>query len=296
MKQPFYFGMSVDDVALRNWCKPENFEHLIGFFQAENIPATFFVVPIDEESDKPFFTLSDRYLPLIRAAHAAGFDLGQHGLRHNRFELGIPPAMVLDLPHEVDNKRYAEENAEALERDHCVENCVARLQQGRKILEDAFGFAVTGFRAPALQESPGMFAALAAEKYPYDSSCVLQETGWDYLLDKLDVPPREITRERYEALRAKSHDLELPLTCDYTWYLTPQRYELTMKMARRDLASCMALDIPFVTVCHVDPVHEGEGLKFLHELYAFAREAADREGRDLVFANLKTIAEKVNVQ
>ena len=182
MKQPFYFGMSVDDVALRNWCKPENFEHLIDFFQTENIPATFFVVPIDEESDKPFFTLSDRYLPLIRAAHAAGFDLGQHGLRHNRFELGIPPAMVLDLPHEVDNKRYAEKNA------------VARLQQGRKILEDAFGFAVTGFRAPALQESPGMFAALAAEKYPYDSSCVLQETGWDYLLDKLDVPPREITR------------------------------------------------------------------------------------------------------
>jgi len=292
--KPFYFGMTVDDVALRDWCKPENFEHLIEFFRSEKIPATFFVVPIDEESDRPFFTLSDRYLPAIKAAHDAGFDFGQHGLRHNRFELGIPPAMVLDLPHEVENKRYARENAEALERDHSVENCTKRLREGRRILEDAFGFAVTGFRAPALQESSGMFAALAGEKYCYDSSCCMQETGWDYLLDKMDVPPRDITRERYEALRAKSHGLELPLTCDYTWYLTPARYELTMKMAHRDLMSCMRLDIPFVTVCHVDPVHEGEGLRFLHELYAFARETAAKEGREIVFANLKTLADQVN--
>ena len=35
MSKPFYFGMSVDDVALKGWCKPENFAHLIEFFKAE---------------------------------------------------------------------------------------------------------------------------------------------------------------------------------------------------------------------------------------------------------------------
>ena len=294
MNNPFYFGMSVDDVALKGWSKPENFAHLIEFFKSEQVPATFFLVPIDEESDQEFYTLSDQYLPLIQAAHQDGFEFAQHGLRHNRFELGVPPAMVLDLPHEVENKRYAHENAEALAKDHCVENCRARLRQGREVLEKALGFEVSGFRAPALQESPGMFEALAAEGYKYDSSCCMQETGWDYLLDKLDVMPRKITRERYESLRSKGFGIMLPLTCDYTWYLTPERYELTMKMAQQDLRSCIKEDIPFVTVCHVDPVHEGEGLRFLHELYAFARIAAAEAGREIEFCNLKTLAGKVN--
>ncbi len=294
MNKPFYFGMSVDDVALKGWSKPENFEHLIEFFQTEKVPATFFVVPIDEESDQPFYTLSERYLPTIKDAEKLGFDFAQHGLRHNRFELGVPPDMILDLPHEVENKRYARENAAALAAEHCVENCRRRLQQGRTLLEDAFGFAVHGFRAPALQESPGMFEALAVEKYAYDSSTCLQETGWDYLLDKLDVPPREITRSRYDLLRAKGHNISLPLTCDYTWYLTPERYALTMKMAMQDMQSCMQQDIPFVTVCHVDPVHEGEGLKFLKELYGNARKLAADANRDIEFVNLKTLSERVN--
>jgi hypothetical protein len=67
-----------------------------------------------------------------------------------------------------------------------------------------------------------------------------------------------------------------------------------MKMAVQDLQSCMEQDIPFVTVCHVDPVHEGEGLKFLHELYATARKMAADAGRDIEFVNLQTLAEKVN--
>ena len=290
MEQPFYFGMSVDDVALKGWCKPENIRHLIEFFRTEQVPATFFVVPIDEESDKPFYTLSEDYLPIIHEAAQEGFDFEQHGLRHNRFELGVPPAMVLDLPHEVENKRWAAANREFLAQDHCVENCRARLRQGRTILEDAFGFAVTGFRAPALQESPGMFAALKAEGYMFDSSGVTQPTGWDYILDKMDTPPCAISRAVWDALRAKSFELMLPLTCDYTWYLTREKYAQAMKLAEHDLDACLAADIPFVTVCHVDPVHEGEGLRFLHELYELARAKAAAAGREPLFANLKDIA------
>ena len=289
-----YFGMSVDDVALKGWCKLDNLRSLIDFFIKEEIPATFFTVPIDEDSDKPFYTLDSGYVPVIREAVLSGFDFEQHGLRHNRFELGVPPQMVLDLPHETENKRYAMENREFLEKDHCTANCRARLRQGRVILEDALETAVTGFRSPALQESSGMFAALKEEGYLFDGSAALQETGWDYILGNTDVPRREITPERYADIRKKSHGLTLPLTTDYTWYLTKEKYACTMELAKQDFRQCMTNDIPFITVAHVDPVHDGEGLRFLHEFYAFAREEAERSGVKLEFANLKQIAEKIN--
>ena len=296
MDKKFYFGMSVDDVALDGWSTADNFAHLVSFFQEQAVHATFFVVPIDEVTDKPFMTLDSRYLDIIKDAHAKGFCFGQHGLRHNRFELGVPPMMVLDLPHEAENKRWAAENADFLAKDHSVENCRARLRQGRKILEDAFGFPVNGFRAHALQESPGMFQAIKEEGYTFDSSCCLQETGWDYILDKLDVPPRDITRERWMALNRKGYGLSFSLTCDYTWFLTPEKYDLVMKLAKHDFQQCLAADVPFVTVCHVDPVHQGEGIRFLTEFYAYAREEAARQGREISFETLENIAKHYKIE
>ncbi|HOG51080.1 MAG TPA: DUF2334 domain-containing protein, partial [Lentisphaeria bacterium] len=169
-----YFGMSVDDVALTGWSQADNLRKLLEFFAGEGIPATFFVVPLDEDSDRPFQTLPGDYVGLLRAAHASGHAIGQHGLRHNRFEFGIPPAMILDLPHEHENKRFAEENRQRLAAEHVCEKLRPHLRQGREILENALGFKIVGFRSPALQESPGMFAALAAEGYLYDSSQCLQ--------------------------------------------------------------------------------------------------------------------------
>lgn len=287
------FGMSVDDVALADWCKVENFQRLIHFFDSENIPATFFIVPIDEASGKLFSELPGGYPDIIQAAQLRGHCFAQHGLRHNRFELGIPPEMILNLPHEAENKRFAHENAAALEREFSVENCRDRLRQGREILENALGFKISGFRAPSLQESPGMFQAIFEEGYQFDSSGCFQETGWDYLLDRMHVPAREITRERWEKMRAKSHGLMLPLTCDYTWYLTAEKYQVMMQLAQHDFRQCLETDIPFITVCHVDPVYEGEGIRFLQELFAFARTEAAKNGCELEFATLQTIAEKL---
>lgn len=160
----------------------------------------------------------------MRKAQEEGHCFAQHGIRHNRFELGVPPAMILDLPHEAENRRYASEHRKDLEQEHSIANCRARLKQGRDILENALGFRIEGFRAPALQESPGMFAALAEGGYKFDSSACLQETGWDYIQGNMEVPPRAITRERYEALRRKSGCPIFPLTTDYTWYLTKEKY------------------------------------------------------------------------
>ena len=143
----FQFAMTVDDVALAHWYCEKNFRNLIAFFDENGVKATFFVVPVDEESEKPFYEVFPELPEIIKAARANGHAFGQHGIRHNRFELGVPPAMVLDLPHETENKRYAAENKEALAADHCVENCRARLKQGRKA-EAAEAIYLAGMETP----------------------------------------------------------------------------------------------------------------------------------------------------
>ena len=290
MANPFYFGMTVDDVALSDWSTPEHLESLLDFFRSENLLATLFVVPIDEATEQPFWQFDQRYLPLIQRAHQDGFRFGQHGLRHNRFELGIPPDIVLNLPHEAENKRWAQENRKMLERDHTVENCRARLRQGRQILEEAFGFPMQSFRAPALQESPAMYQALKQERYLVDSSSLLQETAYDYYLDRMDTAPVEITRELWEAKRRNGLGLTLPLTCDYTWDLHDIHYAQVMSMAQHDFRQCLENDLPFVTVCHVNPVFDGEGIRFLHEFFQFARSATAMAGRELQFKTLEDLA------
>ena len=291
MNKQYYFGMTVDDVALAHWSTPDNLEKVLDFFREEGIPATLFVVPIDEESNKPFFTFDDRYLPLIQQATKDGFRFGQHGLRHNRFELGIPPAFVLNLPHEIENKRWVDKNREALLRELTGNLCRERIRQGRKVLEDAFGFSVQSFRAPALQESPAMFAALKEERFLADSSCLLQETAYDYYLDNMDAVPQEITRARWEAIHRKGHGLTFPLTCDYTWDLHDNHYAKVMDLAKHDFRQCLENDIPFVTVCHVNPVFDGEGIRFLRELYRFAKETTEAVGRELQFKTLEELAQ-----
>ena len=286
----FYFGMTIDDIALADWSTVEHFSRLIEFLTDEKIPATCFVVPVDEQTDQPFSHFGKEYIPLIRDAVKGGFAVGQHGIRHNRFELGIPPAMVLDLPHETENKRYALENKSFLEQVHSEANCRQRLRFGRTILEDALELRIDGFRAPALQESAGMFAALEKEGYLYDSSICMQETGWDYIMDKMDVPAREISRARWEEIHQRGRGLTLPLTCDYTWFVTKEKHAKTLELAKHDLRACISSEIPFIALTHVDPVFSGEGIRFLKELFSLAREEAASAGMEIEFTTLTNIA------
>lgn len=287
----FIFIQSVDDVALKGWYCEENLRKLLDFFAKNQIKATFFTVPVDEESNKPFYEVFPELPDLLKEAVASGHSIGLHGLRHNRFELGVPPAMVLDLPHETENKLYAATHKAELETDHCVENCRARLREGREILEKSLGIRIKGFRAPALQSSPGMFAALEAENFSFDSSVCYQESGWDYLLDKVDVPPRELDMARWQTLTAKGAFIEFPLPCDYSWILPPERFELMLDLAKHDIDRCMSLGVPFVNLCHVDPVFDGEGIKLLESIYAYARTKAAELGMEILFENMDTVSE-----
>ena len=189
------FGFSIDDVILDGWSTPEHLNSILDFCAEEKISATFMVVPENESGVKA----PDRkeYAGVMKRLLAEGHEIAQHGIRHDRFEIGIPPRMILDLPHEGPAREYLASHKDFLKKDHSVENIRQRLKYGRDILESGYGIKINGFRAPALQSCANMFKAIAEEGYTYDSSACLQETGWDYLNGNMDAKPRAITKERW---------------------------------------------------------------------------------------------------
>jgi predicted deacetylase len=285
------FSTTVDDVCLEGYSSEEHVASLLRFFEQEHVRATFFVVPRAEGIP---LTRRPGYVALLKQAAAEGHSVAQHGLEHDRFETGIPPKMVLDLPHEGPTRERLARERDAIEAGLQLDALRERLRTGRRILEDALGFEVRGFRAPCLSICDNLFHALDTEGFRYDSSRHLQDAGWDLINDQQPVVPRRITREEYDRAQYPGQMRTLPLTTEYTWYLTRAKFDATMELARHDFLSSLEAGIPFVPVCHVSPIHEGDaglGYEFYRRLLAFARERAAAGGQSLQALNLDETCE-----
>jgi len=270
--------LTVDDVCLEPFSSEADLERLLGFLEQERVLATFFVVPYAER--RPLRE-QPAYRRLLEAALERGHEVAQHGFEHDRFEVGIPPRMILDLPHEGPARERLRERRREIEQAHSLHNIRRLLRSGREALEQALGRRVCGFRSPALQESPNLFRALTAEGYEYDSSRFLQEAGWDILNRKLPVVPRRIDREAFRACQPAGGPPELPLTTEYTWYLREDTYQTCLDLALHDAGACAAAGLPFIPICHVSPVQQGDpgtGFRLYRELLARCRQAGPGSG------------------
>ena len=252
---------------------------LLEFCAKEEIKATFFAVP---RADGVVISRQPGYAKLLREAIADGHEVGQHGLDHDRFEFGIPPPMILELPHEGPAREYLAGHRDEIDANQTIPKLRERLALGRRIIEDAIGRAVAGFRAPCLSVCDRLFRALELEGYEYDSSACLQQTAWDFINGRLETQPRPITRERIEEARSVVSIAEIPLTAEYTWYLESDPYSLFLDLARHDVEACGEAEIPFVPLCHVSPVQEGagnRGFDLYRDLLRHARDRAAETGR-----------------
>jgi peptidoglycan/xylan/chitin deacetylase (PgdA/CDA1 family) len=286
------FSATVDDVCLDGFSTEAHMAGLLRFFEEQNVRATFFVVPRAEG-----IPLGSRpgYVELLKQALAEGHALGQHGLEHDRFETGIPPQMVLDLPHEGPARERLARDRAAIEASLQVAQLRERMAAGRRILEDALGAEILGFRAPCLSICDNLFEALDAEGYRWDSSRHLQDTGWDIINDK-PAAPRPITREHFDRAQYPGRMRTLPLTTEYTWYLKRDKFDVTMDLARHDFSACLRAGIPFIPVSHVSPIQQCEGdcgFEMYRRLLDFAREQAAGQGQDLQTVNLQETCELV---
>ncbi len=289
------WGFSVDDIGLDGYSTEEHLNNVLNFLDEQRIKATLFAVP---EVEGKKLNARREYASILREAIRRGHEVAQHGLKHDRFEVGIPPAMVLNLPHEGPARKYLAENRAKLDGEHTVEKIRKKLGEGRKIIEDVIGMRVNGFRAPSLQSCANMFVALAEEGYLYDSSACLQPAAWDILNNRACVP-WEINRHVF-AQHQKAGLRELPLTAEYTWYLDRDKFEEEYRLAVHDYDSCMHSGIPFVNICHVSPVQEGRdgnlGFELYRKLLAYARADAARGNYALEFTPLAKVAEYLTAQ
>jgi len=280
-----YLCFTVDDVGFDDFSTEEHLARLLEFCSEQAIKATLLIVPRCDGKE-----IGERpgYVDLLRQAREAGHEVAQHGLDHDRFECGIPPKMVLDLPHEGPaRERLANHRAE-IEASLTVGHLRSRLREGRRILESGLAAPIAGFRAPCLSICDNLFTAIEAEGYLYDSSRHLQEAGWDIINGKDPITPQPISRTIFDAFQYGAVR-EFPLTADYAWYLRRERYEITLNLAKHDFDACLAAGIPFVPVCHVSPIQEGAGncgYELYRELIAHARARAEAEGKPLVSMTL----------
>jgi peptidoglycan/xylan/chitin deacetylase (PgdA/CDA1 family) len=281
------FCATVDDVCLEGYSSEEHLESLLRFYSEQGVHATFFVVPRAEGVP---LTQRSGYIALLKQAIAEGHALGQHGLEHDRFETGIPPKMILDLPHEGPAREKLARERDAIAASHQTPALRERLRTGRRILEDALGVPVRGFRAPCLSICDNLFEAIEAEGYEYDSSRHFQDAGWDILNDVEPVVPRPITRAGFHAAQYPGKLRTFPLTTEYTWYLRRDKYDVTMDLARYDFNACLNAGIPFVPVAHVSPIHQGDpglGYDVYRRLLDYARDTAASRGETIEALNLE---------
>lgn len=276
---------TVDDVCYEGYSTEDHLAHFLEFFGEHAVKATFFVVPLAQKK-----RLGERreYVSVLKRALSEGHEVGQHGLEHDRFETGIPPEMILALPHEGPAREHLRKHRKQIEESHQVNRLRETLSQGREILQQSLGQEIKGFRAPALSTCENLFHALEAEKYEYDTSRCLQEAGWDILNNRPYVP-RPITRERFDSLQYPGALRTLPLTTDYTWYLAKDKFQMALHLAKHDCDACLESAIPLVPVCHVSPIHQGEddcGFELYRELITYANHRASDLGLELEMLTL----------
>lgn len=280
MKKAF-FCFTVDDVGMEGYSSERHLENILKFCSENMIYATFFAVPVNEGAE---LSESSGYSKLLREASALGHEVAQHGLRHDRFEVGIPPRMILEMEHEAPAREYLSKNRSRIMEELSVRGIRSRLRKGREIIQDASGREVKGFRAPALQTCENLFEALFLEKYDYDSSLYLQQAGWDLIAGRGISEAEPVTGERWGEMREGKKISEFPVTTEYTWYLRKDRFDQALDLAKNDFDSCLAAGIPFVPACHVSPVQEGSegaGFELYRKLLSHAREKSSREGFEL---------------
>ena len=108
----------------------------------------------------------DRILEMFAAAdvHATFFTLGWVAQRH-----GNLMRRIVDAGHELASHGWDHERVFRLDRD----SFAADLERSRKVLEDASGQRITGYRAPSFsidQRTPWAYMALAEQGFAYSSS------------------------------------------------------------------------------------------------------------------------------
>lgn len=291
----FFYCYTMDDIAMVDYSTEAHFTKTLDLLHELDLRGTFFVLPRSGGAD---LRRKPGYIALLERAVSEGHEIGQHGLDHDRFEAGIPPQMILDMVHEAPTREYLRTHRKEIDARHTLPALTRMIREGRSIIEEATGIQPVGFRGPSGAHCPNLHPALAAQGFTYDSTIMMQSGAWD-LLNNCYTGPAPINRAIWQSAQNTPGFLVVPGAGEYTWYLPPENFDITMSLAKHDFHQCLEAGIPFVSVAHVSPIwqtgFDGNdsdiGARFYRELITYCREQVRQRG--MKFTSL-TLAEFTN--
>ena len=278
------FVLTNDDAGGQ---EPELFAELLDFLQEQEVPATFFVVPLhggQALDSKP------QWMPLIERALAQRHDLEHHAYDHSTcFEFGVPPYFMLDIMPEARDKFIDE--PEYFTQHHGYETLREKLEKGREILTRAFGYTPRGFRSPCLSRCDNLYRGSADMHFEFCSNEVINPLGWRYINREYDTGEGWHTQIPHQPYLRLPRLTEVPMHSEYTWYLEQEDVDRQFNLVRSDLDRAIAEGKPFVALSHYFAMTGkwAAGLQVYARLFAYARERGVRFTtlRDLIATQSK---------
>lgn len=276
------FVFTNDDAGME---QPFLFAELLDFLAAQQVPATFFVVPF---ADGVPLDQKPEWVELLQRALAEGHELQHHAWRHDScFEFGMPPYFMLDII--PDAKAGYAIAPEEFTRHHGYDTLRTKLEEGRVILERVLGYTPRGFRSPCLSACDALYQALHDLEFAWATNDVINPLGWRYINRDYstgeewhtDFPPRPYRRP--------GSVIEVPIHSEYTWYLTADDVDRHTALAQADLDRAAGSGDSFVTLSHYFAM-TGEwraGLDVYRRLFDHARQRGE-----IRFATMSTLAQQ----
>lgn len=265
------FAFTNDDAGTS---QPELFAELLDFLNAQQVPATFFVVP--RHGDVPL-DQKPLWVDLLRRALDEGHDPQHHGFDHSScFEFGIPPNFMLDILAPETQAAYAH-SPEQFTQHHGYTVLHDKLAYGREILTRVLGYIPRGFRAPCLAMCDNTYRALHDLDFVWSSNEVVNPMGWRYINRDYErgepwqpgVPPHPYP--------TKSGLLEAPMHSEYTWYLAEGDVDRHFELAKADYDRTRAEGGAFVVLSHYYAMtgQWATGKALYARLFDYVREQGD---------------------
>jgi peptidoglycan/xylan/chitin deacetylase (PgdA/CDA1 family) len=249
---------------------PELFAELLNFLQAQEVPATFFTVPM---SGGKALDSKPEWMALVERALAAGHDLEHHAYDHSScFEFGVPPYFMLDIMPEARDKFIDE--PQFFTQHHGYQTLREKLERGREVLERAFGYTPRGFRSPCLSACDNLYRALHDLEFDFCSNEVINPLGWRYINRTYETGEGWHSEIPHEAYPRTERLTEVPMHSEYTWYLEPSDVDRHYELVRGDMDRAFAEDKPFVALSHYYAMTGkwATGLQVYERLFAYARQ------------------------
>lgn len=226
------FIMTSDDVGRDS---VENFDKFISFLDKHEIKCTFFAVP--KPRDNAPLIENKLWIDALKKAIKNGHDVQLHGFTHEKFECGFPDGLVLELYEKETRKellKKIEEEREDIEENLTLEKLFERLSNSKIAFEKIFGYSPFCFRSTLLGTCGNFYEALSKTGIKYCSNLVVNPRGWGQIAGE-KTGKSEWDKSVTPLLTKVEHGVtELPISCEYTWFLKEEQIEKAVEMMKED--------------------------------------------------------------